>query len=233
MLKHDRRILPHPAPAALRLRRSQRDEGGCAGARRGHRRPRHGQSGWHAAQACHRKAGRGRGQADRPSLLGVEGHSGPAQGPGGLLSAPLRGRARSRPRGDRHARLQGRARQPRPGDHRTWRRRAHPQPQLSDPPFRLHHRRRLDPLHPRRPRPRLLRSAGAGDALHRAAAQGAGHRLSQSIRPRRPSTLPFTSSLSPSPARRACGSSPTSPMPKSTSATRRPRRSSRSRARRK
>ena len=40
----DSRLLPHPPAAALRLRRSERDEGRGAGARRGHRRPRHGQS---------------------------------------------------------------------------------------------------------------------------------------------------------------------------------------------
>ena len=58
----------------------------------------------------------------------------------------------------------------------------------------------VDPLDPRRPRPRLLRPAGAGDALHRAAAQGAGDRLSQQPHraDRRPRTS--TSSWSPSPA---------------------------------
>ena len=38
-----RRILPHPAPAALRLRRGERDEGRGARSGRGHRRSRHGQ----------------------------------------------------------------------------------------------------------------------------------------------------------------------------------------------
>ena len=203
--RHDRRILPHPAPAALCLRRSQCDEGGGTGARRGHCRPRHGQSRRRAAQACHRQAGRSRGQADRAPLFGVEGHSRPAQGPGRLLPAPLRRRARSRPRGDRHAGQQGRPRQPRPGDHRAGRRRADPQPELSDPPLRLHHRRRRDPLDPGRARTRFLRPARTGDALHRAAAQGAGDRLSVATRPPRWSTSPSTRSWSPSPARpRGC-----------------------------
>ena len=45
----------------------------------------------------------------------------------------------------RHPRLQGRARQPRPGDHRTRRRDPGAEPELPDPPLRLHHRRRRDP----------------------------------------------------------------------------------------
>ena len=201
MLAHDRRFLPHPRlppyvfaevnamKAAARARGEDIVDLGM------------GNPDGAPPDACHRQAGRGRGQADRAPLFGVEGHPRPAQGPGRLLPAPLRGRARSRPRGDRHAGQQGGPRQPRPGDHRAGRRRADPQPQLSDPPFRLHHRRRRDPLDPRRARPGFLRPARNGDALHRAAAQGAGDRLSVATRPPRSSTSPSTSSWSPSPAR--------------------------------
>ena len=68
------------------------------GARRGHRRPRHGQSRRRAADACHRQARRSRGQAQRPPLFREPRHPGPAQGPGRLLPAPLRSHRRSRQR---------------------------------------------------------------------------------------------------------------------------------------
>ena len=174
----DRRFLPHPPLAALRLRRGQCDEGRGARPRRGHRRPWHGQPRRRAPAPRHRQAGRGRGQADCAPLLGVEGHSRAAQGASGLLRAPLQCRARPRQRSHRHARQQGRPRQPRASDHRAGRRRADPQPELPDPSLRLHHRRGQHPVDPRRPRPRLLRPARKSDALHRAAAQGAGDRLS-------------------------------------------------------
>ena len=165
------RFLPHSPPAALRLRRGERDEGRGPGARRGHHRSWHGQSRRSAAGACDREARRGRPQSASPSLFGVEGHSRPAQGPGRLLCPPIRGRARSRQRGDRHFGLEGGARQSRPGDHRARRRCACAQPLLSDPPVRLHHRRRRDPLDPRRARPGLLRHTGARGPLHRAASR--------------------------------------------------------------
>ena len=69
-------------------------------------------------------------------------------------------------------------RQPRPGDHRAGRRRARAQPELPDPHLRLHHRRRRDPLDPGRARRGLLPPPRNVDALQRAAAQGAGGRLS-------------------------------------------------------
>ena len=143
---HVRRFLPHQAPAALRLRRSERDEGGGARGGRGHHRSRHGQSRRAAAAARHREAGRSRAQARRARLFRVEGHSGAAQGAGQLLRPPLRRRARSRERGRRDAGLEGGPRQSRAGDHRAGRRRARAQPELSDPHLRLHHRRRHDPL---------------------------------------------------------------------------------------
>ena len=94
---------------------------------------------------------------------------------------------RSRQGSHRHPGLQGRPRQPRPGDHRAGRRRARAQPQLPDPHLRLHHRRRRDPLDPGRARRGFLRAARTGDALHRAAAQGAGR---SAIRPTRPPMSP-------------------------------------------
>ena len=48
-------------------------------------------------------------------------------------------------RGDRHPGLEGGLRQPRPGPDRAGRRHHLPQPGLSDPRLRLHHRRRRDP----------------------------------------------------------------------------------------
>ena len=100
-----------------------------------------------------------------PPLFGLEGHPRAPPRPGGLLRPPLRGEARPRDRGDRHARLQGGARQPRHGDHRAGRRDAGAEPELSDPSLRLHDRRRHAA-----PRPRAARrpvrsravSAGAG-----------------------------------------------------------------------
>ena len=47
-------------------------------------------------QARHRQAGRGRRQAQRPPLFGQPRHPRPAEGPGGLLPAPLRRDRRSR-----------------------------------------------------------------------------------------------------------------------------------------
>ena len=58
------------------------------------------------------------------------------------------------------------------------RRRAGAQSLLPDPPVRLHHRRRRDPLDPGGAGAGLLRQPRAGGALHRAQAQGAGDRLS-------------------------------------------------------
>ena len=65
-------------------------------ARRGHHRSRHGQSRPAAAAACDRQAVRGRAQARRAWLFGLEGHPRAAQGAGQLLCAPLRRRSRSR-----------------------------------------------------------------------------------------------------------------------------------------
>ena len=56
--------------------------------------------------------------------------------------APLRRRAGPGNRGDRHARLEGGAGQPGLGDHQPGRHHPGAEPVLSDPPVRLHHRRR-------------------------------------------------------------------------------------------
>ena len=50
--------------------------------------------------------------------------------------------ARPGDRGRRHPRLEGRPGQPRPGDHQPGRHHPGAEPVLSDPPVRLHHRRR-------------------------------------------------------------------------------------------
>ena len=108
----------------------------------GHHRLRHGQPGHGHARPYRRQAGRDRAPAAHPPLFGLQGHPRPAPRPGRLLRPPLRGEARPRDRGDRHPRLQGGPRQPRHGDHRARRRDAGAEPELPDPPLRLHDRRR-------------------------------------------------------------------------------------------
>ena len=116
------------------------------GGRRGHHRPRHGQSRQPDAAAHRRQAGRGGAGPAHPSLLRQQGHSRTAAGAGRLLPAPLRRRAGPGNRGDRHARLQGGPGEPGLGDHQPGRHDPGAQPVLSDPPVRLHHRRRRGAL---------------------------------------------------------------------------------------
>ena len=113
----DRGIPPHQAPAALRLRRGQPAEGGGASSRGRHHRSRHGQSRHRYAQAHRRQADRDGAAAAHAPLFGVQGHSGPAQGAGGVLCAPVRREARPGDPGRRHARAPRKASP-------TWRRRS-------------------------------------------------------------------------------------------------------------
>ena len=75
-------------------------------ARRGHHRPRHGQSRSAAAAARHRETGRSRAEARRARLFAVEGHSGPAHARRRIITAAASGwrsipRAKSSSRWDR------------------------------------------------------------------------------------------------------------------------------------
>ena len=83
---HERaRVPPHPAPAALCVRRGQPAEGGGAGGRQGHHRSRHGQPRQPDAGAHRREAGRDGARRQDPPLLDLARHPGPAQGLGRLL----------------------------------------------------------------------------------------------------------------------------------------------------
>ena len=71
----DGRFLPHPPPAALRVRRGEPGQGARPQCGRRHHRSRHGQSGSAGARACHREAeGDARQAAHRP-LFGLARHS--------------------------------------------------------------------------------------------------------------------------------------------------------------
>ena len=166
---HGRRVLPHEAPAALCHRRSKRDAGRSTHRGAGHHRPWHGQPRSAATPARDRHAVRGRAEAVSARLFGLGRHSRRAQGAGQLLCPALRGRARSRYRSGDDDGLEGGARQPRHRDHRSGRRGAGAEPELSDPHLRLHHRRGDDPLGADHPGRALLGIAGTRDGLHRAA----------------------------------------------------------------
>ncbi len=171
-------ILSDQAAAALCVRRGERDEGGGARRRRRHHRFRHGQPGPPLAAACRGQADRSGAGPEDPSLFQLARHSRAEAGDRGLLRAPLRGHARPRPGSHRHPRLQGGLRQSGDGDHQPGRRGDRPQPVLSDPRLRLHHRRWRAAPRPRRPRYRLHGRDRARGALQRAGAAGRDPELS-------------------------------------------------------
>jgi hypothetical protein len=144
----EHRLPPDPTPAALRLRRGQPAEGGGTGARRGHRRSRHGQPGQRRPTARRRQTHRGGAGPAHAPLLGLEGDCRPAPRPRRLLRPPLRRRARPGQRGLRHPRLEGRARQPCLCNHEPGRCDPRAKPLLPDPPVRVRHRRSRRPLDP-------------------------------------------------------------------------------------
>ena len=159
---HDR-FLPHPPPAALRLRRSECDEGGGAGAGRATSSI----SAWAIPTArrrpCHRETvPRSRAIPRAHRYSASKGIAGLRKAQAGYYARRFGGRARSGQRGDRHPGLEGGARQSRPGDHRARRRRARAQPVLPDPHLRLHHRRRRDPLDPGRAGARTSSTCSSG-----------------------------------------------------------------------
>lgn len=95
-----------------------------------------------------------------------------------LLWPSFRRRSRSRDRGRGHHGIEGRACLAGDRDHRAGRRDPRAQPLLSDPHLRLHYRRRDDSRGADDARRGLFREPGTCDALHRAAALGAGGQLS-------------------------------------------------------
>ena len=150
--------------------------------------------------AAHRRqAGRDGRQAAHQPLFGLQGHSGPAQGAGRLLRAPVRREAQSRDPGGRDAGLQGRLRQHGAGHHRAGRRHPGAEPDLSHPRVRLHHLRRRHPPHPdhrrrsdrKRPARRVpARRRAGGEAFDPQAAGGRAELSVQSDRiHRRPRLL--------------------------------------------
>ena len=121
------------------------------------------------------------GDGERPAhppLFLLQGHPGPAQGPGELLRPPLRREAESRHPDRCDARLQGRLRQHGVGHHRARRRGAGAQPDLSDPLVRLHHEWRRRPLHAGRPERGFHALARSGRAALDPQADRAGAELS-------------------------------------------------------
>ena len=161
-----RRVSSHPPSSALRLRRSEHGQGEGSGRRGGYYRPRHGQSRQPDAAAHRRQADRDGAGPSRPSLLRQQGHPWAAPGSGCLLRAPLRRRPEPGNRSRRHPGLQGRSGESGLGDHQPGRHHPGAEPVLSDPPVRLHHRRRGGAQYPRHPgRGHAARARPCGAAL--------------------------------------------------------------------
>ena len=146
-------------------------------ARRGRDRPVDGQSRRADAEAHRRQAGRSLAAHGHARLLGLEGHPAPATRDLRLVPAPLRRRARSGRRGDRHHRLEGRPRAPDARVPRARRHRAGAESLVPDPHLRRDHRRRRHPLGAHDAGRRFLRRARARDPRAHAQAEDADARL--------------------------------------------------------
>ena len=171
--KLDGRVLPHQAPAPVRLRDRQRSQDQGARPGRGHHRPGHGQPGHGDAQAHRRQARRGRQESQEPSLLRLARYHPPARGHGQVVPRPLRGGARPRFGGHRHHRRQGGHGAPGAGGAPAGRRRAGAEPDLSDPRLFGGHRRRRPALGAADAGRRLLRAPSRNGAAGVAEGQAA------------------------------------------------------------